>query len=140
MFGLSNTKYTMQLQKLQNRAGRTILRISPYKHTSNHVIHQLLNWESLNSRRKKHINSMVFKCLHDLSAPYLKDSFKFISHNYSLRSNGNLSLPKPKTEYCRRVFIYRGSSSYNELPSQPKSCSTLTSFNKLINTIIPKFP
>ena len=140
IYGSSNTKYTMQLQKLQNRAGRTILRISPYKHTSNHVIHQLLNWESLNSRRKKHINSMVFKCLHDLSAPYLKDSFKFISHNYSLRSNGNLSLPKPKTEYCRRMFIYRGSSSYNELPSQPKSCSTLTSFNKLINTIIPKFP
>ena len=129
----------MQLQKLQNRAGRIILGISPYKHVSNHEVHEMLNWESLNTRRKKHTNSMVFKCLNDLSAPYLKDSFKFISHNYSLRSSGNLSLPKPKTEYCRRMFMYRGTCSYNDLPPKPKSCSSLSVFNKIINTISPKF-
>ena len=45
----------MQLQKLQNRAGRIILGISPYKHVSNHEVHEMLNWEFLNTRRKKTI-------------------------------------------------------------------------------------
>ena len=82
---------------------------------------------------------MVFKCLHDLSAPYLKESFKFASRSYSLRSNGNLSLPKPKTEYCRRAFLYRGASNYNDLPQETKSCSSLITFNEMMNEIIPKY-
>ena len=52
IYDSSNVKYTMQLQKLQNRAGRIILGISPYKHVSSHEIHEILNWESLNTRRK----------------------------------------------------------------------------------------
>ena len=139
IYDSATMKYTSQLQKIQNRAGRIILGINPYKHVSNHEIHQILNWDSLNTRRKKHLNSMVFKCLHDYSAPYLKESFNFMSRNYSLRSNGTLSLPKPKTEYCRRMFSYRGACYYNELPSEPKCCSSVTSFNKMIDDVIPKY-
>ena len=139
VYDSSNLQHTMKLQKLQNRAGRIILGINPYKHVSNHAIHQILNWETLLIRRKKHINTMVFKCLHDLSAPYLKESFKFASRSYSLRSNGNLSLPKPKTEYCRRAFLYRGASNYNDLPQETKSCSSLITFNEMMNEIIPKY-
>ena len=139
IYDSANTKYTKQLQTLQNRAGRTILRISPFKHTSNYELHEILKWESLNTRRKKHINSMVFKCLNNLTAPYLKDSFKFLSHNYSLRSNGKLLLPKPRTEYCRKMFAYRGASNFNDLPPESKSCLNTMAFNRSLNEVIPKF-
>ena len=125
VYDSSNTKYSTQLQKLQNIAGRIILGISPFKHISNCNIHQMLNWESLACRRLKHTNSMVFKILHDLSAPYLKDSFHFVNHQYSLRSIRNLSLPKPHTESCRRMFSYRGASQFNVLPFTLKSSPKL---------------
>ena len=127
-----------QLQKLQNRAGRIILGISPFKHISNRNIHQILNWESLACRRQKHINSMVFKIIHDLSAPYLKDSFDIINHNYSLRSIGNLSLPKPRTESCRRMFSYRGASQFNVLPSTLKSSPNYNIFITALNDQVLK--
>ena len=140
MFDSSNLKYTEQLQKLQNRAGKIILRISPYKHMSNHATHQILNWESLKSRRLKHTLLMVFKSLNGLSAPYMQNFFKFVSHQYSLRSDGNLSLPKPRTEYCRRMFSYRGASYFNDLQCHDARCTTTyNTFKKAIEQNILKW-
>ena len=139
MYDSSNLKYTDRLQKLQNRAGRIILGINPYKHISNHELHQLLNWESLKSRRVKHTVSLVYKSLNDLSAPYMQNSFQFVSHPYNLRSDGNLSLPKPHTDYCKRMFSYRGASSFNNLPRDAKSSISYSLFLKEIDQHILKW-
>ena len=136
IFDSSNLKYTQQLQKIQNRACRIILKISPYKYMSNHTVHQLLNWESLKSRRIKHTLSMVYKSLNGISAPYLHDIFQISSHKYSLRSDKNLSLPKPRTEYCRRMFSYRGTSYFNEMPRDAKCSVSYSSFNNVVNNHI----
>ena len=133
VFDSSSQKYTDQLQKLQNRAGRIILGIDPYKHISNHAIHQTLNWESLKSRRVKHTLSLAYKSINNLSAPYMQDLFEFISHQYSLRSDGNLVLPKPHTESCKRMFSYRGASYFNDLPRDVKSSHSYKSFLKAVN-------
>ena len=47
----ASKKYLELLQKLQNRAGRVILKISPYSHTSTSHIHDILNWKKLNVRQ-----------------------------------------------------------------------------------------
>ena len=133
-----NNRYSNQLQKLQNRAGRIILRISPYKHVSNYHIHQMLNWDYLACRRLKHTNLLVYKVLHDLSVPYLKESFHFISNRYCLRSAGNLYLTKPRTESCRRTFCYRGASCYNVLPIVAKSSLTYNEFVRELNKYTSK--
>ena len=133
VFDSSSQKYTDQLQKLQNRAGRIILGIDPYKHISNHAIHQTLNWESLKSRRVKHTLSLAYKSINNLSAPYMQDLFEFISHQYSLRSDGNLVLPKPHSESCKRMFSYRGASYFNDLPRDVKSSHSYKSFLKAVN-------
>ena len=139
VYDSSNLKYTDRLQKLQNRAGRIILGINPYKHISNHELHQLLNWESLKSRRVKHTVSLVYKSLNNLSAPYMQNSFQFVSHPYNLRSDGNLSLPKPHTDYCKRMFSYRGASSFNNLPRDAKSSISYSLFLKEIDQHILKW-
>ena len=106
LYGTATAKLTDSLQKLQNRAGRIILGVNPYSHTSVREIHARLGWKSLASRRCCHLNTLVYKALNDLAPAYLKESFQFCQNNYLLRSNGNLALPKPRTDYCKRKFSY----------------------------------
>ena len=51
---------------------------------------------------------------------YLTTMFhKCDNSNYSLRSNNlKLSLPKPKTDFLKRSFSYRGAIAWNNLPSE----------------------
>ena len=69
------------LQKLQNRAGRIILRINPYSHISTSYIHEILKWKKLNIRRKEHMYIMMFKVLHDLAPDYMKISIPSKSYH-----------------------------------------------------------
>ena len=132
-------KHLDKLQKLQNRAGRIILKINPYLHISNLQIHTTLGWDSLASRRKKHLCEMVFKSLNGTVPSYLRNLFKFKSVNYSLRSGGNLFVPKPNMDYCKRMFSYRGSRIYNTLLSDTRNANTITSFRTKLGQEIQSF-
>ena len=51
----------------------------------------------------------MFKSFHKLGAVYLQDLFSERSSYYDLRnSSGKLTLPKPRTNYLKRSFSYRG--------------------------------
>ena len=139
IYGTASFKYTALLQKLQNRACRIILGVSPYSHTPVRELHARLGWKSLESRRCCHLNTMVFKALNDLAPPYLKGCFQFCQRNYSLRSNGNLSLPKPRSDYCKRKFSYRGSMQFNNLPPHLKIPCSLSSFINKMHSFLPDF-
>ena len=41
----------IQLQKIQNRAGRIILKVNPYSHTSTSQIHSCLGWQMIRERQ-----------------------------------------------------------------------------------------
>jgi hypothetical protein len=83
--------------------------------------------------------TMMFKVLKNMAPNYLTILFrKCDNYNYPLRSNNlKLSLPKPKTEFLKRSFSYRGAVAWNGRPSEllrvvdePRSIS---SFRSLIN-------
>ena len=135
----SANKYIKQLQTLQNRAGRIIMKTNPYDHVSNFQIHSVLNWSSLESRRKKHLNLFVFKSVHDMLSSSMNDMFQPSSFSYSLRSSGNFILPKPRTEYCKRTTHYRGSVQYNALPLAMKLEQSPNIFMKDLANVIPAF-
>ena len=65
-------KYLDMLQKLQNRAGRIILKINPYSHISTFHIHEVLNWKLLSVRQEEHICIMMYKILNNLIPEYIK--------------------------------------------------------------------
>ena len=113
------------IQKLQNRAGRIILKINPYSHTSTHHVHQILHWDYLVSRRKKHILQLVYKALHDMTPSYLTDKFVRKRNSHSLRSTFSLYLKIPRTNYCKRMVSYRGSRDFNSLHLSIKEASTI---------------
>lgn len=120
------------LQKLQNRAGRIILKVKSSEHKSINEIHDNLNWETLQNRRIRHTFSLMYKILHDMAPRYLQEKFVFTSTGYALRTGNNLALPKPKTNNCKRTFLYRGSTMHNDLPLNIRQSSSLAIFNKAI--------
>ena len=124
----ASKKYLNLMQKLQNRAGRIILKINPYSHVSTAHIHDILKWKKLDVRQLEHMNVMMFKILHDLAPEYMKRSILNKPNKYFLRNRSNLSLPKPRTNNCKRTFYYRAASSYNKLPLEIRGAPTIQSF------------
>ena len=83
--------------------------------------------------------TMMFKVVKNIAPNYLTNMFrKCDNSNYSLRSNNlKLSLPKPKTDFPKRSFSYRGAVACNSLPSElirmVDESQSISSFRNLIN-------
>ena len=126
-------KYTDKLQKLQNRAGRIILKVKPEHHVSVSEMHNALNWQLLDERRLNHSLVFMYKILNDLTPTYLRNEFEYVPQRYSSRFGEILHLPKPRTECLKRSFKYRCAKAYNELPPVIKSSSTVNAFKSKIS-------
>ena len=135
LYGSAAAKYTDSLQKAQNRAFRFLLGVSPHEHISIKELHSRLGYKSLEFRRFCHLNTMVYKAINDLAPPYLKSSFHFCQYNYSLRSNGKLAVPKPRTDYLKRAFLYRGAMQFNNLPPDLKRASSYSLFSNKLKAV-----
>ena len=96
---------TDKLQKLQNRAARTITGRT-YVVSSDDVLKEL-NWEPLKQRYK--INKTIFmhKVRNDTLPSSLTNMFKIKTNDrYDLRSNNNnYVLGKPKTNYEKKFYL-----------------------------------
>ena len=121
VYGSACKLYIERLQKLQNRAGRLILRVKRDSHVSNIEIHE--EWDTLLDRRNKHLLTYMFRTLHGMTPIYISESFDHLSHQYCLRFGEQLSLPKPRTEYLKRAFRYRGATMY--MITSNHSCDVL---------------
>lgn len=124
------------LQKLQNRAGRMIMKINPFEHVSTKHVHDSLSWEFLEKRQDKHLCIMMYKILHNLTPVYMSGSVSVKDSPYDLRSSHNLNLPRPNTNSCKRTFFYRGISKYNTLPQNIRDATSLSVFKLLLNEFI----
>ncbi len=76
--------------------------------------------------------TMMFKVVKNIAPNYLTNMFrKCDNSNYSLR------LPKPKTDFLKRSFSYRGTVAWNSLPSElirvVDESQSISSFRSLIN-------
>ena len=122
-----------RLQKLHNRAARTIT-CSSYDIRSVEV-RSKLNWPTLNERRKYHTAIVMYKILHGSAPSYLKELFKPFEGTvpYKLRGKEqNILLPLPKTDSCKKSFLYSGAKVWNDLPLEVKNKKTLASFKKAL--------
>ena len=124
-------KYIDQVQKLQNRAARIILKIKPQLHFSVSSMHDILEWQTIRSRQNVHLLTMIFKILNDMTPDYLKENVFYSPQIYHLR-NKNLVLPKPRTNNCKRTFFYRGAKLFNGLPQEIRNSQSLASFKTSI--------
>ena len=102
---------------MQKRAARVITG-SNYEIRSREIF-ESLGWEPIEKILKKREITMTFKAIQDKLPGYMSGMFKF-NHNdiYQLRSNDRkLYLGKPKTDFMKNSFSYRGAFAWNDLPN-----------------------
>lgn len=135
VWGCCSKGLSQKLQKLQNRAAR-IITFSNYDRNTDELLNSL-NWHKLEHQRAASKSIMMYNAVNNQTPNYL--SSRFFPRNealsYNLRNTeGKLSIPQPRTNYCKRSFSYSGAVLWNSLPNEIKLSSTLNEFkNKLKN-------
>jgi hypothetical protein len=96
-----------------------VITSSHYTSRSSQVF-ETLQWHPIQNLMDKQDRTMMFKVLKNIAPNYLTIMFrKCDNSNYSLRSNNlKLSLPKPITDFLKRIISYRGTVAWNSLPSE----------------------
>ena len=117
-----------KLQKVQNFAGRIVLRLRKYDHISEGL--RSLNWLPIKDRLKLNDAIMVFKCINNLAPDYLANEFELRScvHDRQTRSASTLDIPFCCLSTGQRSFAYRGAKLCNSLSSNLKCLKCLKKF------------
>ena len=129
------------MQRLQNQAARIIAGVS-YETRSVDVL-RALEWKNLNSRRHILEATILYKILNDAFAPNLKELL--ISRNYlqtinePRNSSTDLALPKPRRDFLKKSFEYRGTKLWNNLPHEAKAAQWIYSFRNIVQQINPQW-
>ena len=119
-----------KIQKLQNRAAR-----DSYEVRSEDIL-QKLNWSDLQKRRNLQKSILMYKVLNGHAPTYLSDLFVRANESigYKLRrSETNVRIPQPHTEYLKRSLSYSSAILWNSLPCHIREVNTLSSFKNIIS-------
>ena len=122
-----------KLQRFQNRAARVLTGAS-YDTNSSDLL-ESLSWKNLETRFKLNKVVLVYNILGSGTAPCLRGAFSARSdyNVYNLRGcDTDLSIPKPKKEFLKRSFKYRGAILWNSLSYEAKCAPTIHAFKRLI--------
>ena len=122
------------IQKLQNRAAKIITGAKWLDSSSQALLD--LNWDNIKERCKYHDSVTMYKIMHNHSAPYLRDRFNLrINERYELRGFQILDIPKPKINYKKRSFSYRGALSWNAMAKNLKVARNVKHFKYRYNQV-----
>ena len=115
-----------RLLKLQNRAAR-IITGSRFDSPGQPLVKRL-SWKTIDELINSESNIMVFKSLHGLAPPYMRNLFtktsQLTSHN--LRNSAtDLRIPKKNSTNGQKCFSFRGAKSWNGLTAECKQASTI---------------
>jgi hypothetical protein len=123
VWGNCNQMLCDKVERLQNRAGRAILKV-PVR-TSSSLIREKLGWKPLCNRRKDTLCFAMFKCISGIVPEALQNYFTIIKnrHGHFTRGSaqGNIALTyKPRIEAGRRSFLFRGAKAWNSISANVK--------------------
>ena len=83
---------------------------------------------------------MMFKSLNGLAPVYLHELFSERRTVYDLRDSfRKLNLTKPRTNYLKRSFSYRGALPWNPLPESIRAIRSIGRFKMEINRALETF-
>ena len=105
-----------RVQKLQNRAGRVILRWKRRSHVLD--IHSKLGWHTCEEKFKLHKTMMVGKCLLGQVPSYLRGKFTYARDfhaHHTRHANSKLFVPRMNCSAAKNLFCYEGALLFNSL-------------------------
>ncbi len=115
-----------------------IITKSGYEVRSVNLLHQL-GLPNLEERRNQQLNTLMYKVRHEMAPSSLSNMFQKTNevHEHRTRQAKHDFLPpKPKTNYLKKAFSYRGAVAWNNLPNEIKNSETVNIFKaklKIIN-------
>ena len=126
------TEQTRLMEKIQERALRFVYGDFT---SSEEVLMQKGNHQSLYIGRLRAIALEVYKLLNGYSPGYIKDLLIEKENKYNLRNGIILNQPLCKTvTYGLRSFSYKGPKLWNSLPPNMKHTVTLAEFKNMLKT------
>ena len=141
IWGSCSTECLNRIVKLQKRAARLILDTDFLAPSA--PLFKKLGWLTVYNRITYHKCVLIFKCLNDEAPSYLVEKINYVSQSnpYQLRNtvNGDLCVPKSKTELFKKSFCFSGPSTWNNLPVSVRNSKSIGVFkNKLKDHLLNK--
>ena len=122
-----NDTLMSQLQILQNRAAKLLLDRPKYSSASEAL--DILNMETLSSRRRQHRLVFLYKILNQLVNFNFNLYYKSVDiHNYNTRNKENFRLPKTRTNWGRQTTLYSSASDWNDIPLHVRTSENIEKF------------
>lgn len=134
---LFNQNKIVQLQKLQNRGMRIILKQNRF--TAIADMHATLRWLTVWQRFYFLAMLFIFKITQGLQPAYLNDFLvrNNAIHNYPTRTVNNFYVPRTTFKSTMNSLFFKGLVSYNSLPNEVKHSTSVKLFKRnLLRTIV----
>lgn len=127
MFNLNKLS---QLQKLQNRGMRIILKCNKY--TPITFMLSALQWLSVSNRLFYCAMIFIYKILNNLLPKYFNTYITLNSeiHEHFTRNAGNIYIQRTKYSLTMNSLFYKGIDNFNKLPLELKSSTSLSLFKR----------
>ncbi len=125
--GIGNSK---KLERIQEHALRFVIDDTSSDYEI--PLHKT-NTSTLEFQRKHQLVTEVFKTLHDLNPPYMKDIFKLKVTSYTLRGYFRLEVPMvDTTTYGLHSLQYTTAITWNDIPDSIKVIDNLAEFKSIL--------
>lgn len=125
---LSKKSEMDRMQKLQNRAMRTILKCNKY--TSVDLMLETLQWLSIKQRIYLRTFITIFNLKNKTLPEYLQSNLKYSTHRYNVRNKNDFKLTFTRTTNAQNSLFYKGLKLFNELPDLIKNEKKLNNFKR----------
>ena len=125
------------LQIIQNKVAQVVTR-RDWSVSTKELLSQC-GWLSVNQLAFYHSVLLVFKVRQSREPRYLYSMHNSWSYNYTTRQaeNGLIRVvQKPKLEQTRESFRWRAANSYNQLPTNIRTCTKVEQFKKMVKAWI----
>ena len=128
-----------RLQSVINAAARLVARVHKCDHI-NSVLRDQLHVLKIRERIQYKLCLLVYKCLHNLAPPYLKQHIRPLNEDSSrqrLRSfkTLNVFVPRTRTVGGDRAFSVAGPKAWNDLPVSIQDNNNISTFKHLLKTL-----
>ena len=101
-------------------------------HLSYVYVRSELHWPLLETSRKAHLLTHVFKAKYGLSPTYMSSLLCTTHRNTRGSLSGNLFIPQPVSKLGKKTFSFLGSKLRNFLPPEAKQTTNIKHFTSLV--------
>ena len=125
-----------RLQRVQNCLARVVCKA--FRFSRSKPLLNFLHWLPVKYRIRFKLCTITFKAFLFHQPTYLFNYLVPLQNSRLLRSsNTNLStVPRFRTKWCSRAFAVAAPSTWNSLPVNLRTASTVTSFKKMLKTFL----